>query len=455
MRDGLKVLANYLQAHGPGGVGSLIVSLTRNASDLLVVYLLAREAGLAVGTPEGLVCRVPVVPLFETVEDLGRAAEVLDEFLAHPVTRRSLEAQRLLSGGAQAVQQVMIGYSDSNKDGGIFASHWCLYRAQEELAAVARKHSLGIRFFHGRGGTISRGAGPTHRFLNALPPAARSGDLRMTEQGETIAQKYANHITAVRNLELLLAGAAATTIGRAETSAPAHALQPVIEQLTEISRQAYEELLQAEGFLTFFKEATPLDVIESSRIGSRPARRSGRSSLNDLRAIPWVFSWSQARFYLPSWYGVGAALEDLLARDPASFEALRAQAPDWPPLRYLLMNVSTSVLQADLELMREYSALVEDEATRARVFGLIEAEYIRTRRLLEQIFGADLLARRPRLARVLQLRHSGLAMLHRQQIQLLREWRAAEHATEISSDPLFIQLLVTVNAIASGLRTTG
>ena len=455
VRSCYKIIEAYLEKHGPGGVGSLIVSLTRNVSDLLAVYLLAREAGLAVGTPEGLVCRVPVVPLFETVEDLGRAAAILDEFLAHPLTRRSLEYQRELEGRARPVQQVMIGYSDSNKDGGIFASYWHLYHAQEQLAQVGNKHGIGIRFFHGRGGTISRGAGPTHRFLNALPPSTRSGDLRMTEQGETIAQKYANHITAVRNLELLLAGVTGTTLGHTRSDDGPHPLQPVIDRLTETSRRAYEALLHADGFLTFFSEATPIDVIESSRIGSRPARRSGRNSLADLRAIPWVFSWSQSRFYLPSWYAVGTALEELLTNDPANFQALCEQAPQWPPLRYLLTNVSTSVLQADLELMREYAQLVEDESVRARIFGVIEAEYLRTHRMLEKVFGADLLAHRPRLSRVLKLRQPGLEMLHRQQIKLLRQWRAAEHEADPSTDPIFIELLVTVNAIAGGLRTTG
>ena len=455
VRDSYRVLAAYLEQNGPGGVGSLIVSMTRNVSDLLAVYLLAREAGLAIATPDGLVCQLPVVPLFETLTDLDRSAAILDAFLAHPFTRRSIEHQRVVQGLATPVQQVMIGYSDSNKDGGIFASHWHLYRAQEELAEVGQKHGVNIRFFHGRGGTISRGAGPTHRFLSALPPSARSGDLRMTEQGETIAQKYANHITAVGNLELLLAGVTGTSIGTTHSHDAAHELQPVIDRLTETSRGVYEALLQIDGFLTFFRQATPIDVIESSRIGSRPSRRSGQPSLADLRAIPWVFSWSQARFYLPSWYAVGSALEELMTHDASAFDALCRHVSTWPTLRYLLVNVSTSVLQADLALMREYAQLVDDLAVRERVYGVIEAEFVRTRRMVEKVFGADLLARRPRLSRVLQLRQPGLEMLHRRQIELLRRWRGEQHSEDASDDPTFIELLVTVNAIASGLRTTG
>ncbi|HVF70080.1 MAG TPA: phosphoenolpyruvate carboxylase [Chthoniobacterales bacterium] len=455
VRSCYRVLATHLEANGPGGVGALIVSMTRNVSDLLAVYLLAREAGLAIATLDGLVCQLPVVPLFETIDDLERSASILDEFLAHPFTCRSLEHHRAMHGAETLVQQVMIGYSDSNKDGGIFASHWHLYRAQEELAQVGRKHGVGIRFFHGRGGTISRGAGPTHRFLSALPPGARSGDLRMTEQGETIAQKYANYITAVHNLELLLAGVTGTSIGSSPRDEIPEGLQPAMDRLTETSRGAYEALLQTDGFLTFFRQATPIDVIESSRIGSRPSRRSGQASLDDLRAIPWVFSWSQARFYLPSWFGVGSALEELMAGDAPAFELLCRHASTWPPLRYLLMNVSTSVLQADLALMREYSELVDDDGIRERVFGVIEAEFERTRRMVEKVFGADLLARRPRLSRVLKLRQPGLEMLHRRQIELLRQWRADERSDDAANDPAFIELLVTVNAIASGLRTTG
>lgn len=441
--------------YGTGGIGSLIVSMARHLSDLLAVYLLAREAGLTEAGPNGLICRLPVVPLFETVEDLGESARVLDAFLSHPVTRRSLEHQRATAETEMPIQQVMIGYSDSNKDGGIFASYWHLYHAQERLAQVGREHGVSIRFFHGRGGTISRGAGPTNRFLNALPPSTRTGNLRMTEQGETIAQKYANHITAVRNLELLLAGVTGTTLGRARQNEDAHPLQPVIDRMMETSRSAYESLLETDGFFTFFSQATPIDVIESSRIGSRPARRTGRSSLGDLRAIPWVFSWSQSRFYLPSWYAVGTALEQLATTDPPAFQALCEQGSLWPALNYLLLNVSTSVLQADLGTMREYAQLVEDEAIRDRIFGKIEEEYARTHRMIERVFGGDLLARRPRLSRVLKLRNAGLTMLHRRQIELLRQWRSKPHDVDQSSDPLFIQLLVTVNAIASGLRTTG
>jgi phosphoenolpyruvate carboxylase len=456
VRDCYRVLVDHLDRRGPEGLGALIVSMTRSLSDLLVVYLLARETGLAVNTPDGLVCRLPVVPLFETIEDLQGSPEILGAFLDHPVTRRSLAREREASGGGRPVQQVMIGYSDSNKDGGILASLWGLYRAQERLAEVGRERGTRIRFFHGRGGTISRGAGPTHRFLSALPGESLGGDLRMTEQGETISQKYANPINAVYNLELMLAGVAEATLAAVHRPQPEHPLEPVMDRLAETSRCAYEALVQGEGFITFFGQATPIDVIETSKIGSRPARRTGQRTLADLRAIPWVFSWSQARFFLSGWYGVGSALETLRAERPDEFAALQEEAFAWYPLKYVVTNVSTSVLSADLEVMRSYAELVEDESVRGRVMGTIEAEYDRTRRMLELVYGGPLHERRRRIYWMLSLRQEGLRTLHRQQIELLRTWRALRYGgDDRGAEGLLQQLLLTVNAIAGGLRTTG
>ena len=269
-----QVLRHYIDEFGTDGVGSLIVSMTRNVSDLLAVYLLAKEAGLVVTDESGPRCLIPVVPLFETIDDLAASPQILEDFLRHPFTRRTLEARA--PDRAPRSQQVMIGYSDSNKDGGILASLWGLYRAQETLATVGEAAGVTICFFHGRGGTISRGAGPTHRFLRALPPGSMSGELRLTEQGETISQKYANRITAEHQLELLLAGAAGAAIGTPATRVTPHDLEPVMDDLAEVSRAAYAELLHRDRFVDFFRQATPVDVIERSSIGSRPARRTGR-----------------------------------------------------------------------------------------------------------------------------------------------------------------------------------
>jgi phosphoenolpyruvate carboxylase len=355
-----RVLAAHIERFGAAGIGALIVSMTRRLSDLLVVYVLAREAGLLRSLPEGIVCLLPVVPLFETIEDLEGAPGMLRSFLEQPVTRNSLEFAANRSGRpSEMVQQVMVGYSDSNKDGGIMASQWALQRSQKLLAQSAANSGVALRFFHGRGGTVSRGAGPTHRFLEALPHGSLSGQMRLTEQGETIAQKYANPATATYNLELLLAGVTATTVQHGTHSVEDPAFGPLMEKLAVTSRKAYRDLLDADGFLSFYRQATPIDALENSRIGSRPSRRTGRPSLADLRAIPWVFSWSQARYYIPGWYGMGSALSALSEEELALLTAHRRAWPFWG---YVLTNVESSLASADTELMDLYADLVEDEA---------------------------------------------------------------------------------------------
>jgi phosphoenolpyruvate carboxylase len=446
-----RVLADHLRDNGPDGLGSLIVSMTRRASDLLAVYLLAREVGLAASDGSGLVCRLPVVPLFETIADLERSPEILRTFLQHPLTRRSLASQ-----DGVTIQQVVVGYSDSNKDGGILASLWSLYRAEANLVRVGRESGVRIRFLHGRGGTMSRGGGPEHRFVKAIHPSALNGDLRVTEQGEAIEQKYANRLTAVYNLELLFAGVARATMPDTYCPEPAHVLEPTMDWLAERSRQTYIHLRQSEGFLAFFRQATPIDVIEESRIGSRPSRRTGQPALDDLRAIPWVFGWSQARFFLPGWYGVGSALEALLTEHPDEFAELGRHLYTWAPLHYALSNAATCVAAADLDVMRAYAALVEDDICRESILDRIIGEFDRTWHMLERVYRGTLDERRPNIHRTLQMRREPLRELHRQQIALLGEWRAALRlGQDDAAAALLPSLLLTVNAIASGLGATG
>ncbi len=439
-----RVLRAEWEAHGDAGLGALIVSMTRSLSDLLTVYLFAREVGFLVESERGPYCPMPVVPLFETVEDLERSPEVLREFFRHELTKAGLSVR-------QGVQQVMVGYSDSNKDGGLIASLWGLYRAQARMTEVAGEQGVRLRFFHGRGGTISRGAGPTGRFVRALPAGTLGGDLRLTEQGETISQKYANRISAVYNLELLLAGTAVATLGRGDPEAcPSARLEPILDRLSEWSRVSYSSLINEAGFLTFFAQATPIDVIEQTRIGSRPSRRTGQRTLNDLRAIPWVFSWSQARFFLSGWYGVGSALELLFEQEPESYALVKEQFLCWPPIHYILSNAATSIMTADPESMSLYADLVEDEEVRTRIFHAILSEYQLTRRHLEALYGGGLEECRPHPARPLAKRQMPLRLLHQRQVELLRKWRATPESGE-----LLTKLLLVVNAIAAGLRTTG
>jgi len=446
--DCYRVLADHLEEHGPQGLGALIVSMTRQLSDLLAVFLLAREAGLLEDGDDGLVCPLEVVPLFETMDDLHRAPGILDAFLGHPMVRR-----RHAHG-----QQVMLGYSDSNKDCGILAAAWALHVAQRELSETAARHQVRLRYFHGRGGTISRGAGPTHWFMAALPHGSLHGGFRMTEQGESIAQKYANLANATYHLELLLAGAAVTTAQHRQPDPGADPTHEFLPELSHRSQQAYQQLLQAEGFIDFYREVTPIDALENSRIGSRPARRSGKKghSISDLRAIPWVFSWTQARFYLPGWFGVGTALEALKRDDPERFASFKQALGSSTFLGYTLTNVETNLASANLGLMRDYASLVKDETRREHFMGIIVAEFERTRDLLAELFDGEMKQRRPRMAKTLEIREAPLLVLHRQQIQLLREWRDLHRqGQEAEANDLFPKLLLSINAIASGLRTTG
>lgn len=451
-----RALVEHIDQYGSAGLGSLIVSMTRSVSDLLSVYLLAREAGLTAGGSDDAYCLLPVVPLFETIGDLERSTGIMDAFLSHPMTQRTLKARRDAGLTDGLTQQVMIGYSDSNKDGGILASLWNLYRAQQNLAAVGEKHGVRIVFFHGRGGTISRGAGPTHRFIDALPQGSIQGEMRVTEQGESITQKYANHITAVNNLELLTAGVTQNTFLHDVAIRSEAAQAKVMDRLAEFSREAYQDLIHTPRFIEFFRQATPIDVIEASRIGSRPSRRTGAASLEDLRAIPWVFAWSQARFYLSGWYGVGSALARLKEEDPKGFEVIRKNYDDWPPLRYMLKNASTSVLASNRSMMKLYGGLVTDKKLRSLFLNRILAEHSLARKMLDELSGSKLSEGRPRLRKVIALRESAIDLLHEQQVALLKDWRKkVADGDRKEADALLPQMLLSLNAIAAGLQATG
>ncbi|HNY30085.1 MAG TPA: phosphoenolpyruvate carboxylase [Fibrobacteria bacterium] len=452
--DSHRVIAEHIERHGMAGVGTFIVSMTRSLSDLLTVYLLQREAGLLVKTPDGIASLVPVTPLFETIDDLEAADTILDRFLDHPITRNTLSFLGPLreKRSSKPVQQVMIGYSDSNKDGGILASQWHLLSAQRRLTALSRARGVRLRFFHGRGGTISRGAGPTHHFLEALPPASLASGLRMTEQGETIAQKYANLISAVYNLELLFAGATDRSLRSSRDDDPRQ--DAILESLSSWSRETYQGLVEEEGFISFFAQATPIDVIESSRIGSRPARRTGKRTLSDLRAIPWVFSWGQSRFHLTGWYGVGTALETLRRERPDDWRHLAESLEGMPLLRYVVANVETTLANTDESVWELYAGMVEDPDLRGKFLERIRQEYRKSREMIALLYRLPFAERRPRLARSLDLRSQALRRLHRLQVDLIVRWRKIPPQTPEWEQAL-LQLLVTVNAIASGLRTTG
>jgi phosphoenolpyruvate carboxylase len=444
VRDCYRVLVDHRRTFGPGA-GSLIVSMTRQLSDLLLVHLFARESGLTEIHNGSPVCPLQIVPLFETLDDLANGSAIVDQYLSHPAVKASLA---LVSGAGVPGQQIMLGYSDSNKDGGILASQWALHDAQESIAAVGKKHGVEFRFFHGRGGTISRGAGPTNWFMRALPHGSLTGDFRMTEQGETIARKYAYPESAVYHLESLQACVTHATVRHRLGEAVADPGIDLIPQLAKWSTEAYRELLETEGFISFYRQATPIDALEQTQMGSRPSRRTGTASLADLRAIPWVFSWTQSRFYLPGWYGVGSALDRLFREAPDDFQRLADTVTSSTLPRYIFTSVETNLMSADLEIMKSYASLVQDQSLRETFMGRIESEFQLARKHLGQLFPRAIQERRPRYAKTLGLRDTPLSILHRQQVELLREWRKTD--TELPRNLIF-----SISAIASGLRTTG
>lgn len=469
-----RVLYKYIHRYGSHGIGSLIISMTRSLSDLLIVYVLCREAGLMINQKEGMSCLLPVVPLLETIEDLEKGPEILDGFLSHPITKRSIEYRKGRPGGSN-FQQVMIGYSDSNKDGGLLASLWSLNFAQRKLHKIGEKHGVRIRFFHGRGGTISRGAGPTHRFIAGLPPETIQGDMRLTEQGEVISNKYANQVTALYNLELLQAGTTGLTFGvfdktnvvaeESESSKNGSSsnlttsrknLEKIVDQLYDYSLESYQNLVYSEEFVRFFAQATPIDIIEESRIGSRPARRTGKRSFEDLRAIPWVFSWSQSRYFLTGWYGVGSALEKLQKENAEDFSTLKENAINFMPFRYIITNASSAIALTDTEIMKQWAGMVEDEGLADEYLNKIVDEYHRTQDMLETLYGHTLRERRPRMYKMIELRSKRLKPLHHLQIEQMKTWRRLKkEGMENEAESMLPDMLLVLNAISSGLESTG
>ena len=445
------VLACYgvLKAHtdkfGPNGIGSLIVSMTRSLSDLLVVYLWLREAGL-------LHMPWPVVPLLETIGDLQAGPRILDDFLSHPLTR-----QRLKQSGAM-VQEVMLGYSDSNKDGGILPSRWAIYQAEQNLTKIASSHGVELRFFHGTGGTISRGGGKMHRFLESMPQGSVSGHIKLTVQGESIAQQFANRINAVYNLEMLLAGVARQSVKQAGAGHPQYAPPTAaMQQLAAYAFGQYRQLVEHPGFIDFYSKATLIDVLEQSKIGSRPARRTGQRSLNDLRAIPWVFSWNQTRFNLTGWYGLGSALTQLQQEQPQQWLALQAAVEDWPFLKYTLIQVETNLLNTDTRWMEAFAALEDNEAIRNTILGMLMHDRELALQQVSLLFNSPADNRRTTQMENIKLRSEALARLHSLQVDGLKAWRQVKEMEghEEQAALMLQQLLMLVNAVSAGLRHTG
>ena len=435
--------AAAIQRFGERIIGHYVISKCTSVSDMLEVAILLREAGLFV-PGESPQLAVDIVPLFETIEDLEASAGTLRTLLSLPEYRHWIRTAR----GDQ--QEVMLGYSDSNKDGGYLTSVWAIYRAQAELVAVAREAGVKLRFFHGRGGTVGRGGGPSYDAVLAQPPGAVNGSLRLTEQGEVIAARYADRDQARRNLEALVS---ATAIATAAGVAPADAdpaFSPTMDALSALSFAAYRDLVYGTpGFVPLFRSITPIREISTLNIGSRPASRTSSERIEDLRAIPWVFSWSQCRILLPGWYGAGTAFETW-ATDDERIALLQRMYRDWPYFRTVLSNMGMVLAKSDLDIAARYLTLASDQAFAEVVFGRICAEHARARSWVERISGQPLLGDNPALARSIRNRFPYLDPLHSLQVSLLRQLRAGDE------DPRLVRIIqLTLNGVAAGLRNSG
>jgi phosphoenolpyruvate carboxylase len=430
--------------------GTFVLSMTRSSADVLGIYLLAKEGGLFSDAAAIETCTLPIVPLFETIEDLRAAPAIMRELLGLPLVKRSIRAQ----GG---VQDVMIGYSDSNKDGGFLASNWELYKAQVRLTKLGNELNVPISFFHGRGGSVSRGGVPTGRAIAAQPAGSINGQFRITEQGEVVSFKYANRGTAGYQIELLATSVFEHTLKSEGEQAliPVAEFEDAMEALAGTSRAAYGQLMQRPDLIGYLQAASPLGELALLNIGSRPARRFGASTLADLRAIPWVFAWSQNRHIVPGWYGVGSGIAAFLeVRRQPGLTLLRRMFEDSRLFRLIVDEAEKTLLQADLAIAREYAGLVEDVVVREAVYGILEREYRLTSEMLLRVSGGRQIAERfPQLRTRLARKLPSIAQANRQQVELLRRYRAARNESERESYKA--PLLISINCIAAGFGSTG
>ncbi len=442
----LDTAAELQRRYGARALPNHIISNTNGVSDMLELALLLKEAGL-LRPGQAPRLSMNIIPLFETIADLRRCASIMDEVLRVPLYRELLESRG-------NVQEIMLGYSDSNKDGGYLTSNWELYKAEVKLVEVFKRHGVRLRLFHGRGGTVGRGGGPSYQAIVAQPPGTVQGQIRITEQGEVIASKYADPDIGRRNLETLVAATLeATLLNRAGVRPEESLYREVMEELSADAYAAYRRLVyDTPGFVAFFRTATPITEIADLHVGSRPASRKKSDRIEDLRAIPWVFSWSLARIMLPGWFGFGAAVEQFVSRrGEAGLALLNQMHANWPFFRVLLSNMDMVLSKSDIHIASRYAELVADEELRSRIFGRIESEYHRTVNYLLAVTGqSELLEHNPLLARSFRNRRPYIDPLNHLQVESLRRYRAGEQDEKTKR-----AILLTINGIAAGLRNSG
>ncbi|MDE2385276.1 MAG: phosphoenolpyruvate carboxylase [Alphaproteobacteria bacterium] len=443
----LHLIRETLDGPDPKAIGTFILSMTQSADDVLGLYLLAKYCGLFADSASHETCRIRVVPLFETIEDLRAGPAIMESLLANPVVQKSVA----FNGGAQ---EIMLGYSDSNKDGGFFCASFELFEAQRRLIRVGEKTGIAISFFHGRGGSVSRGGAPAGRAIAAQPAGTVGGRMRVTEQGEVVSSKFANRGTAQINLETLTSAVLLHSLkSKAEDVQrlnPEH--QAAVEEIAQLSFKAYQKLAHDPALITYFQQASPVEELALLKIGSRPSRRFGAKGLSDLRAIPWVFAWSQNRHLLTGWYGLGYALDDFLsARGAAGLKLLREMFAKSQGFRLAIDEVEKSLFLADMDVAEKYASLVQNRNDAERVFALIRHEHKRTSKVILELSGDKQLCERfhsfrRRFDRVREM----VDQANNWQVQLLRESRSAK-----PSDAPNMPLLLTMNCVAAGLGWTG
>jgi phosphoenolpyruvate carboxylase len=455
----IRMAKTVREQFGQRAIRNYIISHTETVSDLLEVFLLQKETGLLrIGDGSATAeAELMVIPLFETIPDLQNAPVIMDGMLSIPRIRALVSRQGDL-------QEVMLGYSDSNKDGGFLTSNWELYKAEVGLVEVFEKHDVKLRLFHGRGGTVGRGGGPSHEAILAQPAGTVNGQFRLTEQGEIIASKFSNPEIGRRNLELVVAAVmeASLTPGKTDVKHTRRLaeFEDIMGQLSAHAYQAYRNLVyETPGFTDYFFAATPIAEIAELNIGSRPASRKSTRRIEDLRAIPWGFSWGQCRLLLPGWYGFGSAVHTWLGDDKSrtkKITLLRAMLKEWPFFSTLLSNMDMVLAKTDLAVASRYASLVPDKKLRNAIFKRIVAEHELVTESLVMITGSrERLANNPTLARSIKNRFAYLDPLNHLQVELIkrhRSWKEQDREPDIR---VHRGIHLSINGIAAGLRNTG
>jgi phosphoenolpyruvate carboxylase len=436
----LRVLKRAIELFGAEAAGVYVISMTHDLSDIIEVMVFQHLVGVS----------LDIAPLFETLGDLEAAPGILNQMFDYEPYWKHLESRH-------KHQQIMLGYSDSNKDCGYLTANWALFQAQENISAVCKKRGLGLTLFHGRGGSIARGGGPAAKAILAQPCGCYDAKIRVTEQGEVLSTRYHDPDLAFRIIEQMAYGVLLGAEAAQKEAQVPEAWRAAMTEMSKLAYQAYEALVHKDPeFIEFWKIATPIEEIGGLKLGSRPTFRRATKSVEDLRAIPWVFSWMQSRFVFPGWYGLGSALEKFAAKGPEQAELLRVMYKEWMFFKATIDNAQLTLLKADMQIAFHYALLVPDEAIRVRIFDIIAEEFSRTEHAILAITGQKaLLEREPVLAKSVQLRNPYIDPLNYIQVEMIRRLRGLEDKQGKEADDLRAVIELTINGVSGGLKNTG